>query len=373
MKRLGIAVFYDYDGVLDLYFEVVLQEISLLCQKLIVVINGNIQEESYNRLKKYTNHIWVRENIGFDAGAYKDVLIHCFSMGQEKQFDELILFNDTFYGPLYPLSDVWKRFENEDVDFWGITRYPGGEGPSGKKVPTHIQSYFLVIRKRMLHSEAFQIFWSAMRYPKDIGQAILEFEVKFSDHFTKRGFCGKALTDLKKAPYLEKWNKNPYTFYNLEMVRDMYVPFLKKKILSCWDPGYQNALAALKYAEENLNYNAQLIWDHIFRLGRGIRFPSWSFYVKIEEFYNTHKRVFIYGAGDYGKNLDRYFKYKKWTNSGFIISENPSVYIENIYVYSNMRFEKEDGIIIAMSKKNMDEVYEKIREDFWASQLMVLL
>lgn len=373
MKRLGIAVFYDHEGVLDCYFELIVKEISCLCQKLIIAINGNIQEESLTRLKKYTNNIWYRENTGFDAGAYKDILLNCFSVGKEKQFDELILFNDTFYGPLYPLSDVWGCFENENVDFWGITRYPGGEGPDGKEVPTHIQSYFLVIRKKMLYSEAFQIFWRAMRYPEDIGQAILEFEVKFTDYFTKKGFYGKALTDLKKVPYLEKWNTNPYTFYNFEMVRDMQVPFLKKKIFICWDQGYQNALAALKYAEENLNYNAQLVWSHIFRLGKDVHFPSWNFYVKMEEFYNTHKRVFIYGAGKYAKNLNSYFKYRKWTNSGFIISENQPIYDENVFAYFDMKFKKEDGIIIAMSKKNIAEVYEKIRGDFGDSQLMVLL
>lgn len=373
MNRLGIAVFFDYDGVLDQYFELIVKEMSHLCQKLIIAINGNIQKESLTRVKKYTNDIWFRENKGFDAGAYKDILLNCFSIGQEKQFDELVLFNDTFYGPLYPLGDVWKHFENEDVDFWGITRYPGGEGPNGKEVSTHLQSYFLVIRKRMLHSEAFQIFWRDMQYPKDISQAILEFEVKFTEYFTKRGFYGKALTDLKKASYLEKWNTNPYTFYNFEMVRDMYVPFLKKKIFICWDPGYKNALAALKYVEENLNYDVHLIWNHIFRLGRDMRFPSWNFYVKIEEFYNTHKRVFIYGAGNYGKRIDAYFQYKKWTNSGFIISENQPMYNENILVYSDMKFEKDDGIIIAMSKKNTVEVYEKIRRDLTDLQLMVLL
>lgn len=373
MNRLGIAVFYDCDGVLDPYFEVILKEISCLCQKLIVAVNGNIQKESLAKLGKYTNDIWRRENTGFDAGAYKDVLLNCFSAGQEKQFDELILFNDTFYGPLYPLNDVWERFENEDVDFWGITRYPGGEGPDGKKIPTHIQSYFLVIRKSMFHSEAFQTFWKAMQYPGDIGQAILRFEVEFTEYFTKTGFCGKALTDLKKASYLEKWNTNPYTFYNFEMVRYMRIPFLKKKIFICWDAGYKNALAALKYVEENLNYDTQLIWNHIFRLGRDMRFPEWNFYVKTEQFYNTHKRVFIYGAGNYGERVNEYFQYKKWINSGFIISENQPVYNENVYVYSDMKFEKEDGIIIAMGKKYAVAVYEKIRREFLDSQLMMFL
>ena len=100
MKRLGVFVFYDASGIVDPYVEYLLESMKNIIQKLIIIINGEIKDEEYNKLKKYSQDIFIRKNYGYDAGAYKDVFMQFLTRKEQIKWDEIILFNDTFYGPL---------------------------------------------------------------------------------------------------------------------------------------------------------------------------------------------------------------------------------------------------------------------------------
>lgn len=372
MKRLGVFTFFDYEGVVDQYLEILLKALCAQCQKLIIVVNGVIRPESLKKLKLYTDDIFLRDNIGYDAGAYKDVFLNHISSSQRKIYDEIVLANDTFYGPLYPLDDIWNKFDNDDADFWGMTRHPSGKWSDGKAFPTHIQSYFIVIRKKMLCSEEFEKFWETMPYPVTIREAIDEFEIKFTTYFSGKGFLGKAFTDLSEQVLLAEAGDNPYLFYSFQLIKDMGVPFFKKKSLHLANPAYSNALNALKYAEETLNYDSQLIWKNIYRLSKENHFSPIINYLRLEEFYQCHRRVFIYGTGCYGKNIAEYFEYKGWINSGFIISDNQLNNNENVSKFNQVKFESQDGIILAVGKKAFCEIYPEIKEKLIPSQMLLL-
>lgn len=67
--------------------------------ELVIVSNGFLNEESISGLSEYTSHdIVIRDNLGFDAGAWRDMML---DTGFKKlcQFDEIILFNDSFFWP----------------------------------------------------------------------------------------------------------------------------------------------------------------------------------------------------------------------------------------------------------------------------------
>ena len=47
---------------------------------------------------RYTNEIIIRENSGFNAGAYADVIVKVLD-DEIRDWDELVLCNDIFFGP----------------------------------------------------------------------------------------------------------------------------------------------------------------------------------------------------------------------------------------------------------------------------------
>ena len=37
------------------------------------------------------------------------------------EFDEVVLFNATIMGPVYPFEEMFTEMAGRDIDFWGIT------------------------------------------------------------------------------------------------------------------------------------------------------------------------------------------------------------------------------------------------------------
>lgn len=368
-KRMGIFVMYDRNGQMDRYIDFLLSSMQNLFHKLVIVVNGYIQEEELSRLKKYTQCLFVRENKEFDAGAYKDVFFKYIPRDEWVRYDEITMFNDTFYGPIYPLVDIWNKFKQIEVDFWGITRHPETIYSSGKKVPSHVQGYFLTIRKKMLQSQEFLAFWESMPKLKDVIDAIWEFEIRFTTYFEGHGFVGKALMDICDYP-MDIKNQNPYIFYNLRLIRNKKIPFLKKKALLFQVGGFEETIDAIEYIEKEKLYDTDMIWDNILRLSRENQFSSIFNYSKLEDFYHRHNRIFIYGIEKYGQRIKKYFEYRNWSYECFLVSREIDA-VDGCLKYDSNMILPTDGIIMALNTKNLEEVLRKIMESVSEEQLFL--
>ena len=73
-KRLLIYFIYDRDGIVDDYIFYMLDDLDKNVEDIFVVVNGNLEAKSKERLKFYTDQILERENKGFDVWAYKEAM-----------------------------------------------------------------------------------------------------------------------------------------------------------------------------------------------------------------------------------------------------------------------------------------------------------
>ena len=145
MRRLGVFIIYDPQGIVDDYVLYLLGEMRTTCTELITVCNGKLTEEGKSRLLCHSDYVFCRENHGMDAGALKDFFTNLTSREYWSSFDELVWFNDTCYGPLHPMKEVFAEMEQrESCDFWGITaharsntRWPGRRNTG---IEEHLQS-----------------------------------------------------------------------------------------------------------------------------------------------------------------------------------------------------------------------------------------
>lgn len=348
MTRLCIYVTYDFENKIDDYIGYMLRKLRNVVDSLIVVCNYEYIVLGIEHVRPYADRIFFRKNKGFDAGAYKDIICKYLGFDEICKYDELLLVNDSFYGPLCPFKDMFCIAETIDVDYWGLVRAPSGQ-IEGYSYDTHIQSYFLAFRKNVLCSLEFRMFWEKIEYPRSLFEAIIKFEIGCNKYFSEVGFKSVAMTDLVQN-CLFKEGDNPYAFYPLELIRDMHIPILKRKSLNFSNRGYENALMALKYIQDTGYYDVNLIKKHLFRLGKARR-PK-NIFLLLDEFYLTHARIFIYGAGVYGKNLAIYFKIRGWSFYHFLVTNTDSC-IENCISFREAEIKEDDGIIIAVEKYDM--------------------
>ncbi len=349
MKRLGIYVIYDVEGAVDPYIELVLKEIKRHLTHLIVVCNFPEIRKGREYPEKYADEILCRDNQGYDAGAYKDTLLSLSAAGVLEDYEELLLANDTFYGPLYPFCEMFQRMEQEACDFWGITRHPGNT--EGIADFPHIQSYFLVFKRKLLHSREFFDFWDQLQYPENHLDAIRFFELGINRYLNCKGYCAKSYMECMNPRLSPEPGENPYGMHSFELIRDMRIPVIKRKALSFDNIGFSNALCAFEYIDRDLDYDVSFIKDHVRRMHRYPVGEASFDYEELEAFYQSHERVYIYGNGIWGKNLDAYFRYKGWNLAGHFVTcpkEN-----ENCLNFSETEISETDGIIIAVGTSSV--------------------
>lgn len=349
MKRLGIYIIYDVEGMIDPYIALILKEIKNYLTHLIVVCNFPEIRKGSKYLENYADEIVCRNNLGYDAGAYKDTLLPLFVTGALEGYEELLLANDTFYGPLYSFYEMFQRMEQEACDFWGITRHPGN--PEGIADFSHIQSYFLVFKTKLLQSRDFFDFWKQLKYPENHEEAICLFELALNRHLICRGYSGKSYMDCVNPQFQLESGNNPYGVHSLELIRDMRLPIMKRKALSFDNQGFSNALRAFEYIDRDLDYEVSLMKEHMRRIHRYLVGDASFDYEELEVFYQSHERIYIYGNGIWGKNLDAYFQYKGWSVSGHFVTypeEN-----EKCLNFSETEISEKDGIIIAVGTSSV--------------------
>ena len=230
LKRLGIFCTYDSEGIIDDYIIFLLQEMKKNLSHLAVICNGKLTPEGKHRLEEVTDDVIVRENVGFDIEAWrKGILLKNLS-----DYDELVLFNSSFYGPLYPFSEVFEKMDAEkpDADFWGLTIH--GQMPDDLKmcsygyIPEHIQSYFLVIRKKMMHSYEFLEYWQNLKTPKNFQEAIRLNEVCFTKVFFDKGFNYAVYCDTREWEKSCDTKINHYLLSTEKLLKKYHCPIIKK-------------------------------------------------------------------------------------------------------------------------------------------------
>lgn len=275
IRRAGIFVFYDRDGVVDRYAEYLLRDLNQNLEKLVIICNGKLSAIGREKLQKLCDQLYVRENAGLDAAGFQEGILHVFGWDELERYDELVLANDTFYGPFRPFKEIFTEMLSHDVDFWGMTEHLEAAAPGfniSGICPSHLQTYFLVIRSNMVKSREFHEYWERMPVYSDFSQVVKKHETIFTQHFRDRGFRGEAYVDLTGLRGTALSNINCYAFAPGQLVRDHRFCAIKRKnfVLEQSEllvhSGGEELRAALDYVQWNTDYDVGMIWENLLRL-----------------------------------------------------------------------------------------------------------
>lgn len=264
-RRLGIFVMYDSEGIVDDYVLYLLKGMSNQLERLIIVCNGFINQEGVKKLEYYTQDLIMRENKGFDVAAYKYVLTQYLEWKTFENYHELVLFNNTFFGPFYPFEQVFDIMEDSKLDFWGLTKHEGS-----LSVHPHVQTYFLTVSNKLFHSAEFIKFWHERNENlAKVQDVIIEFEIEFTRFFESLGYVWNCFVNAERYQCKDfqrggvSYGQLPYS-----LMKECGMPVLKIKTFlyrSTRSVGEQLILV-LEYLKEKTEYDISLIWKHIIRV-----------------------------------------------------------------------------------------------------------
>jgi rhamnosyltransferase len=230
-RRLVVYVVYDRRGGVDEYVAFALAGLREHAAEILVVVNGSLTDEGRARLEPVSDEILVRENVGFDIWAHKAALDHVG--GRLGGFDEIILTNDTWFGPVRPYGPVFDRMSERAVHFWGMTDHAREEpNPfTGKGVLAyHLQSFWIAVRREMFLSEEWAKYWRELPEMPSYFDAVLQHEAVFTERFTNVGFT------VDVAYPSEQYGTENASLFAADALMEDGCPLLKRRPFFHWPP-----------------------------------------------------------------------------------------------------------------------------------------
>lgn len=359
MNRLCIFSFFEKRGEVHKSVEIVLEELLSVSQRIIVVINGHIKKDSILILEKYTQEIIIRNNQGGDAGAYADIMLNY--LGEEiKQYEELIFCNDTFWGPFVPFTKIFDIMDREKVDFWGLNYVD-------RKMLSHIQSYFLVFRERIISSgDLLSYFYeNSTLQTEELINIYARFELCLFNYLVSKkykfgSYSATKLIDIYNRPDVG--------------IIDYNLPIIKKRFFSetCYDD--EKFMHIVEYLKKESSFNLSYLINESQKiqtlmasnecLNQKKKDSMDQCAYSMQNFCNLfrNKKIFLYGTGI----TARYFFFlcvREFSGfQGFVVSDEKyqEEQVLGYPVIKQSKVKKDSIIIMTVTKSNEDEIREKI-------------
>jgi lipopolysaccharide biosynthesis protein len=182
-RKVAVLVHYSRRGGFLRYFRYLVEQLDRSGFAVVIVSNSpKLDMTAVETLLPHCALVLHRHNVGYDFGAWRDGILQIPDVAA---LDQLLITNDSVFGPLQDLSTVLKRCDPAHGDVWGITE--------SFDTRFHLQSYFLLFSKPVLCSKKFQNFWIKMRYIENKRVVIFQYEIGLSQMLVKQGFRVRAL------------------------------------------------------------------------------------------------------------------------------------------------------------------------------------
>lgn len=263
-RRVVFYLFHDSRGEVDDYIPYKLAKLRPHAEHIFVIVNGKLGLSGRRALEAVADTVWERENVGFDVWGYKSALEH-FGEARLAEFDEVLLMNYTWFGPVRPFAPVFERMEQKALDFWGMTDHGGGTPNPFTGVGVmhrHLQSHWIAVRRSMFQTKAWRDYWREMPMITDYTESVLNHESRFTRHFADLGFSGEA------AFPLDDYSTEHPALLDPDQLMDDGCPALKRRIFFHYPPFMdRNAVVGRWTMQRTAEYGypVRMIWQNLAR------------------------------------------------------------------------------------------------------------
>lgn len=182
-RRYAVYASFDRNSLIDNYVVEQVAAVARLGYRIIFVSTSpRWLEDQVAKIRPYCWKILSRRNLGHDFASYKQGIQQ---IGSLDDVEQLLLMNDSCYGPLFDLGTLEALGTANGANLWGIT--------DSWFSSYHIQSYFMVFDRRAVCSRTFHRFWAFLPPYQTRRLAIRTGEVRLTKWLVRSGMRATAL------------------------------------------------------------------------------------------------------------------------------------------------------------------------------------
>ena len=212
MKRLDIFAFYNGKGLINDYVVTYLKYLREVSDNIIFVADNEPNVKDLSKIYPLVSHIESYHHGEYDFGSYKIGFKYAKEHYLLDEVDEIILCNDSCFC-VDSLKPAFDKMATNSCDFWSMT--------ASNEYEPHLQSFFLVVKKKLFNSEVFSNYLDNVRHLDSFLEIVNTYEIPLKKNFEKEGF--------KSASYIKAPKKNNPTFFPIKCVKAK-MPLIKRKI-----------------------------------------------------------------------------------------------------------------------------------------------
>ena len=182
-RRTALFASFSGDGRIKETVLYYLRGLREVVDSIVFVANNPVFPDEAEKLDGLVRLAVFRHHGCYDFGSYKIGWNEAKVLGllEPDICDELVVCNDSCYGPVFPFSEAFAEMDrrnrdakpDERFDFWGMTAHELFGRP-------HVQSYFYVFGKAVLEDRALDRFFEKMDEFRERGRVVFFCETALS-------------------------------------------------------------------------------------------------------------------------------------------------------------------------------------------------
>ena len=277
-RTLVLFAHFDPQGIVDPYVVYYVKALHAVGATIVFVSGSpSLTPESVVPIREFCAGIYTRRTLSLDFGSWHLAWCILRERGWSlDQFDRLVIANDSVYGPLFPLDEMWGSFQGADMY---------GAVESTELLTSHLQSFFLAWDLNERTRPFLNNFWNSFQYIVHKRVLIWRYEVGLSRRARRAGLTLKPFVSAAtiKATYGRspdhQWASrfsvplNNTIYFWDGLIEHLRFPFLKT-ILPRYNTPWHDSMANLAdFIGQHTSYPYELIQSNVERLGCGQ--PAW--------------------------------------------------------------------------------------------------
>ena len=183
-RRLVLFAHFDRKDEVDPYVVYYLERLWR-SGSTIVFVSGSpwLRAETAEAIRPFCAGIYTRETLSLDFGSWHLAWALVEARGWKiENFDELLLANDSVYGPLFDLEEMFSA--RGIADLFGVTE--------SREHVSHLQSFFLLWALNERTLPFLRRFWREFQYIANKDRLIQRYEIGMSVAAREQGLLVKA-------------------------------------------------------------------------------------------------------------------------------------------------------------------------------------
>ncbi|MDR2197907.1 MAG: rhamnan synthesis F family protein [Deltaproteobacteria bacterium] len=246
-RRVALLAHYDPDGIVDPYVGYFSKRLRKTGYSVVLCSGNDIVMDE--KLRELFDAVIYRNSLGLDFTSWKAAFNLLPSLFEA---EEVLLTNDSFFGPIGSLDPLYGAMNPVKCDFWGVIESP--------MFRPHAQSFYIVLRENALAHRAFRDFLDSISLSANRKNSV-NLETTFTQWLISNGLAGAVRFPL--SSYVHPKYSN-HTF-STAFLKTGHFPFVKRKMI--FNNPYAALLQDLPDALSGNDYPLSLITNYALRIG----------------------------------------------------------------------------------------------------------